>query len=246
MQSHSSTKSQPALKVVYEDDHLVVIDKPAGVAMHPGQGRESGTLVDLLLMQYPQLSALEPRDRPGIVHRLDMDTSGLIVVGLTQDSTAALSDAIREREVVRKYIALVYGIPERQAAIIDAPIGRDHANPTRQAVDPYGRPARTRFAVVQSYQLGNLPLTLLQLKLETGRMHQIRVHLQSIGHPVVGDQTYRGRQRGTALKRQFLHAHRLELKHPHTNEPIECDSELPDDLEEFLGELDQYKPNAKP
>ena len=245
MQSHSPTKSQSALKVVYEDDHLAVIDKPAGVAMHPGQGRESGTLVDMLLKQYPQLSALEPRDRPGIVHRLDLDTSGLIVVGLTQDATAALSDSIREREVVRKYIALVYGIPERQAAIIDAPIGRDHANPTRQAVDPYGRPARTRFAVVQSYMLGHQPLTLLQLKLETGRMHQIRVHLQSIGHPVVGDQTYRGRQRGTALTRQFLHAHHLEFKHPHTNEPISCDSELPDELEEFLGELDQYKPNAK-
>ena len=245
MRAYESTSLEPALNVVYEDDNLAVIDKPAGIAMHPGQGRDSGTLVDMLLARFPQLDALEPRERPGIVHRLDMDTSGLIVVGLTESATAALSDAIRERAVVRKYIALVYGIPERQAAIIDAPIGRDHTNPTRQAVDPYGRQARTRFAVVQSYQLGDQPFTLLQLKLETGRMHQIRVHLQSIGHPVVGDQTYRGRQRGTALKRQFLHAHHLEFAHPHTNEPISCDSELPDDLEEFLGKLALYDRNAK-
>ena len=230
---------------MYEDDYLAVIDKPAGIAVHPGQGRESGTLVDLLLARYPQLASLTPADRPGIVHRLDMDTSGLIVVGLTQDATTALSNAIGERAVVRKYLALVFGIPERQAAIIDAPIGRDHSNPTRQAIDPYGRPARTRFAVVQSFELEGQPVTLLQLKLETGRMHQVRVHLQSIGHPVVGDQTYRGRQRRVSLSRQFLHAHRLEFAHPISGEPLALDSGLPDDLAAFLDQLEPHDPSAR-
>ena len=241
----SLSSPDASLNVVYEDDHLAVVDKPAGLAMHPGQGRESGTLVDTLLVRYPQLNSLATDDRPGIVHRLDMDTSGLVVVGLTEDSTVALSDAIRERAVVRKYIALVYGIPERQAAVIDAPIGRDVDKPTRQAIDPYGRPARTRFAVVQSYMLRDQRLTMLQLKLETGRMHQIRVHLQSIGHPVVGDQTYNRHGRSTALKRQFLHAHRLEFAHPYSHQPLAFDSALPEDLAEFINQLAPHDPNAR-
>lgn len=241
----SHSRAHMSLDVVYEDDHLAVVDKPAGLAMHPGQGRESGTLADVLLVRYPQLAELATADRPGIVHRLDMDTSGLVVVGLTEDATAALSNAIRERAVIRKYIALVYGIPERQAAIIDAPIGRDIDKPTRQAIDPYGRPARTRFAVVQSYMLQGQPLTMLQLKLETGRMHQIRVHLQSIGHPVVGDQTYNRQRRSAPLKRQFLHAHRLEFTHPHSNKQLAFDSVLPDDLAEFINQLELHDPSTR-
>ena len=233
----TSKPPQDAVRVVYRDDHLAVLEKPAGLAVHAGQGRDTGTLVDALLLQFPQLAHLDPPDRPGVVHRLDMDTSGLMVIALTEAATKSLSDAIRKRQVVRKYLALVDGVPERQAAIIDAPVGRDPTNPMRQAVDPYGRHARTRFAVVQTYTRDNRALSLLQLKLESGRMHQIRVHLNAIGHPVIGDQTYRGRNTGMGLARQFLHAHRLEFKHPYTREQMQFDSDLPEDLATFLGGL---------
>ena len=223
--------------IVYADEHLLVVDKPAGMAVHHGQGIQSGTLVDQLKAQYPQLSELEPTDRPGIVHRIDMDTSGLLVVGLTRVATDTASTAIRERQVTRRYIALVDGVPERSAAIIDGPIGRDHANPTRQAIDPYGRPARTRYAVVQSYVKGDSTVSLLHIKLESGRMHQIRVHLHGIGHPVIGDQTYKGQRTVMGLQRQFLHACRLEFAHPITGEEMSFDSDLPADLQDFLDGL---------
>ena len=220
--------------IAYEDEHLLVVDKPAGIAVHAGHGRPSGTLVDILKARYPQLADLEPPDRPGIVHRIDMDTSGLLLVALTPATAAALSDSIRNRQVERHYLSLVDGVPELRAAIIDGAIGRDETNPTHQAIDPFGRHARTRYAVVQTYSIGTRALSLLHLKLESGRMHQIRVHLQAIGHPVIGDQTYRGRDTGLGLRRQFLHAHRLEFVHPMTSEDLSIQSALPYDLAEFL------------
>jgi len=223
--------------IVYEDDHLLVVDKPAGMAVHVGQGRRSGTLVDALMAQYPQLSVLEPRDRPGIVHRIDMDTSGLLIVGLTREVTDGLSTAIRERRVSRRYVALVDGVPERSVAIIDGNIGRDRSDPTRQSIDPYGRPARTRYAVVQSYLKDVANVSLLHVKLETGRMHQIRVHLHGIGHPVIGDGTYKGRRTVMGLTRQFLHAYQLEFQHPVTGETMSFVSDLPNDLQDFLDGL---------
>lgn len=231
----------PDVQVVYHDDHLAVVDKPAGVAVHPGHGRDSGTLVDTLVARFPQLARLEPADRPGIVHRIDMDTSGLLAVGLTANATQALSEAIRRRAVARRYLALVEGVPERRAAIIDGPIGRDAANPMRQAIDPYGREARTRYAVVKTLGVEDRQASLLALALETGRMHQIRLHLNAIGHPVVGDPTYRGRSplRGHGLTRQFLHAHQLEFDHPATGERMSLRSELPRDLAECMERLER-------
>ena len=223
--------------IVYADEHLLVVDKPAGMAVHHGQGIQSGTLVDQLKAQYPQLSKLDPPDRPGIVHRIDMDTSGLLIVGLTRDATDAASTAIRERQVTRRYLALVDGIPERAVAIIDGPIGRDQANPTRQAIDPYGRAARTRYAVVQSYVKGGNKVSLLHIKLESGRMHQIRVHLHGIGHPVIGDQTYKVQRTIMGLQRQFLHACQLEFAHPITGEEMSFESDLTADLQGFLDGL---------
>ena len=220
--------------IVYADEHLLVVDKPAGMAVHVGQGRQSGTLVDELIARYPQLSELEPHDRPGIVHRIDLDTSGLLVVALTRDAMDALSTAIRERRVSRQYLALVAGVPERTVAIVDGPIGRDQTNPTRQAIDPYGRPARTRYAFVQNYSKAGVEVSLLHVKLETGRMHQIRVHLHGIGHPVIGDHTYKGRNTVMGLSRQFLHACQLEFQHPITGAAMSFESDLPDELKDFL------------
>ena len=231
--------------IVYEDDYLLVVDKPAGVAVHFGQGRRSGTLVDALMEKYPQLSVLGPRDRPGIVHRIDMDTSGLLVVALTKEITDKLSSAIRERRVSRRYVALVDGIPERSAAIVEGPIGRDQTDPTRRAIDPYGRPARTRYAVVRSYGKDGRRVSLLHVKLETGRMHQIRVHLRGIGHPVIGDHTYKGRRTVMGLQRQFLHACQLEFQHPVTNETMSFDSDLPHELKVFIDGLTAM-PEAMP
>lgn len=229
--------SGSSVKIVYEDDYLLVVDKPAGVAVHFGQGRRSGTLVDALTEKYPRLSLLEPRDRPGVVHRIDMDTSGLLLVALTKDVTDRLSSAIRERRVTRRYVALVDGVPERSAAIVEGPIGRDQTDPTRRAIDPYGRPARTRYAVVRSYGKDGRRVSLLHVKLETGRMHQIRVHLRGIGHPVIGDHTYNGRRTVMGLQRQFLHACQLEFQHPVTNERMSFDSDLPCELKVFLNGL---------
>lgn len=234
---HSAIPRQPSevtAKIVYADEHLLVVDKPSGLAVHPGQGRQSGTLVDQLKAQYPQLADLEPSERPGIVHRIDMDTSGLLVVGLTRDATDALANSIRERRVSRLYLALVDGVPERSVATIDGPIGRDQSNPTRQSIDPYGRPARTRYAVMQSYRTHGNTVSLLHVKLETGRMHQIRVHLQGIGHPVIGDHTYRGPGTVMGLSRQFLHACQLEFPHPISGQTMSFESNLPGELQEFL------------
>ena len=212
------------LRVAWEDEHLLVVDKPAGVVVHPGVGhREGGTLVHGLLALD---AAGGDEERPGIVHRLDRDTSGLLVVARSEEAHERLQDLIRRREVERRYLALVKGRPRSRGGRIDAPIGRDRQERTRHSLDTATpRDAVTWFEVVEL-----LPAhALLDVKLETGRTHQIRVHLEAIELPVAGDPVYGGAGE-LGLERQFLHAARLSFAHPFTGEHVETESPLPDDL----------------
>ena len=214
--------------IAYEDEHLVVVDKPAGMTVHPGAGTGAGTLAAQLL----SLGATggDP-ERPGIVHRLDRDTSGLLVVARSEAVFAALQEAIRRRELERRYLALVRGRPQSRSGRIDAPLGRDRRHPTRRSLDTdEPRDAVTLFEVVDL-----LPQhALLEVRLETGRTHQIRVHLAAIGLPVAGDATY-GVKGDLGLERQFLHAHRLRFAHPVTGAELDLSSALPDELVSALG-----------
>jgi 23S rRNA pseudouridine1911/1915/1917 synthase len=218
------------LVVPYEDEHLLVVDKPAGIVVHPSAGHSEGTLVHGLL-------ALEAEggdeDRPGIVHRLDRDTSGLLVVARSPEAHRRLQELVRDRDVTRVYLALVVGRPRSLRGTIDAPIGRDRHDPLRHSLDTdRPRGAVTHFEIEQ--QLGEY--TLLRVRLETGRTHQIRVHLAAIDLPVAGDPTY-GRPGVLGLDRQFLHAARLAFDHPFTGERIDVESALPADLREALATL---------
>lgn len=217
-------------RVVLEDDHLIVVDKPAGVTVHPGAGHRGDTLVEALTGSRPGLAAVGDPERPGIVHRLDKDTSGLLLIAKTDAALSTLAAAIKARAVVRTYTALVAGLINPQQGVIEAPIGRDPANRTRQAVISSGKLARTRYRLVRPMS----DASLLEVVLETGRMHQIRVHMAAIDHPVVGDRTYGKLLGPPGLERQFLHATRLEFRHPATGETVEAESELPDDLKEAL------------
>jgi len=218
------------LNVVYEDVDIAVIDKPVGMTVHPGAGHVSDTLVNAAVYRWPLILGIGEADRPGIVHRLDRDTSGLMVIALSERAYTRLSEMIRNREITRIYSALVYGTPKPPQGVIDAPIGRDRHNRIRQAISEDGRPSRTHYRV--DYLLGDF--TFLEIRLETGRMHQIRVHMDAIGHPVLGDQTYGRRKNLPNLNRQFLHASKLEFKHPISNEHISIMSELPGDLQSVL------------
>ena len=210
--------------VAYEDEHLLVVDKPAGLTVHPGAGASTGTLAGQLL----GLGAAGGDDpgRPGIVHRLDRDTSGLLVVARADEAYEALREAIRRREVERRYLALVRGAPRSRSGRIDAAIGRDRRHPTRLSLDTdEPREAVTWFEVLET-----LPgHALLEVRLESGRTHQIRVHLAAIDLPVSGDRQY-GVKGDLGLERQFLHAHRLRFTHPVTQEEVDLESPLPADL----------------
>ncbi len=223
--------------VVHEDEHLIVVDKPAGLVVHPGSGNPDRTLVNGLLARYPELRDVGESHRPGIVHRLDLGTSGLMAVARTQRAYHELVDALSSRDVGRVYRALVFGHPANPHGVIDAPIGRDHRDPQRMAVVVDGKPARTRYEVLEQFRTPT-DVSSLECRLESGRTHQIRVHLSAIGHPVVGDPTYGGvRGGGVESPRPFLHAARLELAHPVTREPLAFDSPLPDDLAAVLATL---------
>jgi 23S rRNA pseudouridine1911/1915/1917 synthase len=216
------------LQIAYEDEHLFVVDKPAGVVVHPGAGHASGTLVHGLAGR----TAGGDEERPGIVHRLDRDTSGLLVVARSDDAYEKLQELVRNREVERHYVALVRGRPRSWRGTIDAPIGRDRDEPTRQSLDTDSpREAVTHFEVDEL--LG--AYALLNVRLETGRTHQIRVHLAAIDLPVVGDRVYGVPDK--ALERQFLHANRLAFEHPVTGNRLDVESPLPEDLAAYLGRL---------
>ena len=224
------------LRVVHEDDAVLVIDKPAGLVVHPGSGNWSGTLLNALLHHAPSLEGVA---RAGIVHRLDKDTSGLLVVAKTLEAQTALVRQLQARTVERIYLALVHGRVERNGEV-EAPIGRDPHNRVRMAITAGGKPALTRYMVQKRY----LATTLLECKLATGRTHQIRVHLQSIGHPLVGDPVYkraaRAGQAGATLdfSRQALHALRLAFLHPASGERVEFHSPIHDDMQRLLENLE--------
>jgi 23S rRNA pseudouridine1911/1915/1917 synthase len=217
-----------APRIVWEDQHLAVVDKPAGLVVHPGAGRASGTLVDALA---GTLAGGDP-ERPGIVHRLDRDTSGLMVVARSEEAHRRLSDLVRAHEIERTYLALVRGRPVSRTGRIEAPIGRDRDDPVRVSLDTDSpRDAVTHFEIERI-----LPgYALLRVRLETGRMHQIRVHLAAIDLPVVGDGVYGITD--AAVRRQFLHAAGLAFTHPFTGERVELESPLPPDLQDYLDSL---------
>jgi 23S rRNA pseudouridine1911/1915/1917 synthase len=230
--------------VVYEDDEVVVVDKPAGVVVHPGNGNRGGTLVAGLLARYPDLAALAALEgaehRPGIVHRLDKGTSGLLVVARTLPARTALVAQLASHQVERRYSTLVTGTVEADEGLVDAPLGRSERDPTAMAVRMGGRHARTGYRVVARYR-EPFPATRLTCQLETGRTHQIRVHLAAIGHPVVNDDRYDGTPRGAAKAgrvlpagRPWLHSAELAFSHPTSGARVELSSPLPPDLRESL------------
>ncbi|MDR7423082.1 MAG: RluA family pseudouridine synthase [Armatimonadota bacterium] len=239
--------SQPAalvpepipLAIVYEDAELLVIDKPAGLTVHPGAGHHTGTLVHAVLAHCPDLPGVGGEQRPGIVHRLDKDTSGLLVVAKTEAALRALQAQIRAREMRREYLALVWGRLDGEGTI-DAPIGRDPRHRTRMAVNPRGRRAVTGYRAVEHFAR----VTLLALRLASGRTHQIRVHCAAIGHPVVGDPTYGRRPNPWGLQRQALHAARLAFRHPTGGALLAFTSPLPEDIAGALGRLRAGEPGA--
>ncbi len=225
-----TTADAPRPVIRYEDDDLAVIGKPAGLTVHPGAGRPTGTLLDWLDTAVPATRRLE---RHGLVHRLDRDTSGLLIIAKTDAAARDLSAQFQDRRVRKWYRALVEGTPAKPAAEIDAPIARHHADRKRYAVRPDGKPASTTYRTVRAYP----GRTLLEVEPKTGRTHQIRVHLAALRHPIVGDAVY-----GTAdpgLGRQFLHAAKLRFIHPRTKRSLTVEDPLPDDLKVFLRGLDE-------
>lgn len=231
------------LDIVYEDDVLVVVNKPAGLVVHPAAGTPSGTLANALAYHFQKLPGTGVR--PGIVHRLDRDTSGLLVVAKTDAALENLSDQFRDRTVYKSYVALVHGRVLTSSGKIDQPLARDPSNRTRMAVVRAGRNALTLYRVRRAFER----FTLLDVELKTGRTHQIRVHLAWMKHPVVGDETYGGgrdnsiqdpriRARIRGLNRHFLHAEKLGFKHPTTGEFVKFESALPQPLGDLLGELE--------
>ena len=223
------------LDVIYEDAAILVLAKPAGLVVHPGSGNWHGTLLNALLAHAPALAGLP---RAGIVHRLDKETSGLLVVGKTLQAQTSLTRQLQARTVKREYLALAHGSVTR-GGTVDAPVGRHPTQRTRMAVVERGRPAVTHYEVLQHF---DKHATLLRCRLETGRTHQIRVHLQSLGHPLVGDPVY-GKSRRSALdllnafKRQALHAERLSLQHPDSGDTVAWQAELPADFAQLLVDL---------
>lgn len=227
-----------AVRVVHADDHLIVVDKPAGLVVHPGNGKGGGTLVNGLLALFPELAGVGEDHRPGVVHRLDRGTSGLLVVARTAVAYEALVAALGQRRVGRRYACLVAGRPAAAAGVIDAPIGRSRHDATRRAVVEDGKAARTGFSVARTFDQP-VALALLRCELETGRTHQIRVHLQAVGLPVVGDDVYGGAGLRLGLRRPFLHAAELRLDHPVTGRPLTFESPLPADLAAVLADLEE-------
>jgi len=236
------------LKIVYEDDHLLVIDKPAGLVVHPGNGNWQGTMLNALLNHAEQLNHVP---RAGIVHRLDKQTSGLLVVAKTIEAQFSLVRQLQQRSVKRDYLAIVLGDIGKDG-MVDAPIGRHPKHRTRMAVTENGKSARTHYQILENFQA----CTLLRCSLETGRTHQIRVHLRAIGHPLVGDPVYGAKladPTNTRLPetiqqfpRQALHALQLELNHPQTGQWMQWNSPIPDDIADLLKTLRDITENSKP
>jgi 23S rRNA pseudouridine1911/1915/1917 synthase len=226
-QAEAAPVADARFAIAYEDEHLIVVDKPAGVVVHPGAGHREGTLAQALA---GRLAGGADPERPGVVHRLDRDTSGLLVLARSDPVHAALTEALRRRSLIREYLALVEGRPASRQGVIDAPLGRDRRARTRISTDTDDpHPAVTRFTTERTLA----GATLLRVRLETGRTHQIRAHMLAIGHPVAGDPEYGGGRR-YGLARQFLHSERLAFAHPVSGAALDLRSPLPEELEEAL------------
>jgi 23S rRNA pseudouridine1911/1915/1917 synthase len=224
-----------AVDVRYADDDVIVIAKPAGLVVHSGAGHTDGTLVNGLLARYPEIASVGDASRPGIVHRLDRDTSGLLVAARSAHGYESLVHQISSRTVDRRYVALAWGALSSPRGVIDAPIGRSTSRRTRMAVRETGKEARTEYEVRTAFAV---PVcALLDCRLETGRTHQIRVHLSAIGHPIVGDATYGGARETIKLDRPFLHAAVLGFDQPTTGEPLRFEEPLPAELAAVLEQL---------
>lgn len=221
------------LAVIYEDDDLLVVNKPPGMTVHPGAGQSSGTLVHAVLARCPDLPPIGGADRPGIVHRLDKDTSGLLVVAKTEAAWRGLQAQIQSRRARRDYLALVHGRVQQSSGVIDAPLGRHRRHRTRMAVVASGRRAVTHYRVAERFD----EATLLEVRLDTGRTHQIRVHCAHLGHPVVGDPIYGRRANPWGLRRQALHARGLAFVHPVSGAALAFSAPLPADIEAALQAL---------
>ncbi len=234
------------IEVLHADEQVIVVHKPANLVVHPGSGHGSATLVNGLLARFPEIAEVGAPERPGIVHRLDKGTSGLLMVARTPDGHEALTAALGRREVHRGYTALVAGMPPDDRGVIDAPVGRSARHPVKMAVAADGRPARTRYRVAARMPAGAessddvvaYDTACLELELETGRTHQIRVHLAAIGHPVLGDDLYGG-PTVVGIGRPALHARTLAFDHPGTGERLHFEAELPADLSRLYRLLQQ-------
>lgn len=222
--------------VVHADDDVIVVDKAPGMVVHPGSGNTRGTLAQALLARYPELVGVGQPGRGGVVHRLDKGTSGLLVMARSPAAYESLVVQLGSRSVGRRYVALVWGCPRPPRGRVDAPIGRSRRDPTRMTVSNEGREARTTYEVLRPFA-DPVEAALLACRLETGRTHQIRVHLAAISHPVVGDARYGGRRGPFACPRPFLHAEQLDFDHPSTGERLSFSSALPSDLEAVLNRL---------
>ncbi len=232
--SISSFRAQDIpIDVVFEDEHLIVINKPAGLVVHPGSGNWDGTLLNALLQHAPQLAKIP---RAGIVHRIDKDTSGLLVVAKTLTAQTALVRQLQDHSVTREYVAVVHGFVAHEGTV-DAPIGRHKVQRTRMAVAPNGKAAITHYEPEQHLE----KTTVLRCRLETGRTHQIRVHLQSIGHPIVGDPVYGGSRKIPAFTRQALHAEKLALTHPASGRRRSWSARIPADMRKLITALKNAK-----
>ena len=222
-----------SLDVIYEDQDIMAVNKPAGLVVHPAYGHESGTLVNAVLARCPEILDVGGPDRGGIVHRLDMLTSGLILVAKNEAAHAALQRQFKKRHVSKTYLALVENQPTPRQGLIDAPVGRDKRQRKRMAVVKTGREARTAYKVLESFERHSL----VELHPETGRTHQLRVHLAWLGCPVVGDKVYGYRRQQLLKDRHFLHAYQLEFTHPSTDEPLSLEAPLPPNLVRLLSQL---------
>ncbi len=222
------------LEIVYEDDYVAVVNKPKGMSVHPGAGINEGTLVNGLLYELDSLSTINGVIRPGIVHRIDKDTTGLLMIAKNDEASKSLTEQLSKHECNRVYNALVYGVINESKGRINAPIGRSDEDRKKMAVRKDGKEAITNFRVLKRFK----DFTFIECKLETGRTHQIRVHLEYIGHPLVGDRVY-GRRKVIGDQGQFLHAKTIGFRHPKTNEWMEFDSELPDYFKEFMDSLEE-------
>ncbi|MGC1512759.1 MAG: RluA family pseudouridine synthase [Acidimicrobiales bacterium] len=225
-----------SVPVVYVDDQIIVVNKPPRLVVHPGAGNDHGTMIQGLLASYPDLAGVGDPMRPGVVHRLDRGTSGLLVVARTQEAYRSLVGQLAARTVDRRYLALVWGHLNPPRGMVDAPIGRSRRDPTRMTVSAQGKEARTIYETRQVFS-DPIEATLVSCKLDTGRTHQIRVHMAAISRPVVGDHRYGGVRRTFSTTRPFLHAAELSFDHPGTGESISFAEALPDDLQAVLARL---------